>query len=64
MNRASLIARLSHLVYPSVLDALSTDWMRQAVAALDASQSSPVVDFKLPAHPRNEGIEKVINQFG
>ena len=45
MNRAALIARLSHHVHPPVLDALPTDWMRQVVAALDAPQSGPAVDF-------------------
>ena len=44
MNRAALIARLSSRVHPSVLDALPTDWMRQAVAALDAPRSGPAVD--------------------
>ena len=44
MNRAALIARLSRHVHPPVLDALPTDWMRQAVAALDAPQNSPTVD--------------------
>ena len=45
MNRAALIARLSRHVHPPVLDALPTDWMRQAFAALDSSQSGPAVDF-------------------
>ena len=45
MNRAALIARLSSRVHPSVLDALPTDWMRQAVAALDAPRSGPAVDY-------------------
>ena len=36
MNRRALIARLSRRVHPHALDALPTDWMRQAVAALDA----------------------------
>jgi len=47
MNRAALIARLSSRVHPPVLDALPTDWMRQAVAALDAPQSGPDVDYYL-----------------
>ena len=45
MNRAALISRLSRRVHPTVLNALSTGWMRQAVTALDAPQSEPSVDF-------------------
>ena len=45
MNRAALIARLSSRVHSPVLDALPTDWMRQAVAALEAPQSGPAVDY-------------------
>ena len=40
MNRGALIARLSCRVHPPVLDALPTDWMRQAVAALDAPRDA------------------------
>lgn len=47
MNRAALVGRLSCRVHPPVLDALSTDWMRQAVAALDAPRSGPPLDFYL-----------------
>ena len=40
MNRGALIARLACRVHPHVLDALPTDWMRQAVAALDAPRDA------------------------
>ena len=45
MNRAALIERLSRHVHPPVLDALPTDWMHQAVAALDAPRRGSAVDF-------------------
>lgn len=45
MNRAALVERLSRHVHPPVLDALSTDWMRKAVAALDAPESGPRLEF-------------------
>jgi predicted GIY-YIG superfamily endonuclease len=65
MNRGALIARLSRHVHPPVLDALPTDWMRQAVAALDAPRTplernlAVGIAFQLPGESEPHSVYRL-----